>query len=128
VGYRFHRHFATELQAEYLFGFDLKVDGVKPVTYEILTATANAKLFLAAKDIQPYALVGLGYLYASANDNSGLDVSVDEHGPAFRSGGGLDFYFSDNTLVSLEATYVLPFEKVEDLDYLTIGLGFQYRF
>ena len=45
-----------------------------------------------------------------------------------RFGGGIDLYATQNVVVSLEADYVLPVGKLEDLNYITVSWGFQYRF
>lgn len=127
-GYRFIPHLAAEVQAEYLFGFDTKVESEKVAKYTILTATANAKVFAMTEDIQPFAIVGAGVLYANLDDDVGFDVSADAVGPAMRAGAGIDLYFSENIVVSAETTYVLPFANVSDLDYLSVGVGVQYRF
>jgi opacity protein-like surface antigen len=128
LGYRFIPHLAAEVQAEYLFGFDTKVDGEKVAKHTILTATANAKVFAMTEDIQPFAIVGAGVLYANLGDDGGFDVSADAVGPAMRAGAGIDLYLSENIVVSAETTYVLPFANVSDLDYLSVGVGVQYRF
>jgi opacity protein-like surface antigen len=128
LGYRILPHFAVELQAEYIFPFDVEAGGAKIAEYDALTATANAKLILATKGIQPYLLAGGGIMYASVEDKVGLGVSEDGLGPVFRGGGGIDFYLTESIVVSVESTYVLPFEEVDELDYLSIGLGLQYRF
>jgi outer membrane protein W len=128
VGYRFHPHLAAELQVEYLLGFDIEIEGLEVLSYETITTTSNAKLFLATKDIQPYALVGAGVLYWKIEDSVGVGFSHDAIGPAFRSGGGFDFYFSENVVLNVDATYVIPFRDTEGLDYLSIGFGVQYRF
>jgi opacity protein-like surface antigen len=128
LGYRFHSHFAAEVHAEYLFGFDAEIEGVGSLSYEALVATTNVKLFLATTDIQPYALVGMGLLYSGAEGSSGSGLSAYAVGPAFRAGGGLDFYFSDSIVVNLDVTYLFPFANARGLDYLSIGFGVQYRF
>jgi opacity protein-like surface antigen len=127
-GYRFIPHVAAEVQAEYLFGFDTKVESEKIAKHTILAVTANAKVFAMTEDIQPFALLGAGVLYADLEDSVRLDVSADAVGPAMRAGAGVDYYFSENIVVSVDTTYVLPFADVEDLDYLSIGVGVQYRF
>jgi hypothetical protein len=47
---------------------------------------------------------------------------------AMRFGGGVDLYASENTVLGLGVDFVLPTDKVNGLDYISIGLGFQYRF
>jgi outer membrane protein W len=128
LGYRLAPRLAAELQVEYLFGFDAGLFGAEFLNYEMLAATANGKLFLATREIQPFLLVGAGVLYSRLQDSLGVGISADAVGPAMRAGGGVDFYFSESIVVSVDATYVLPFRDVADLDYLSIGLGVQYRF
>ncbi len=53
---------------------------------------------------------------------------VDETDFAGRVGGGIDIYATENIVVTLDATYVVPTGDVDDLDYLSIGWGVQYRF
>jgi hypothetical protein len=45
-----------------------------------------------------------------------------------RFGGGIDLYATKHVVVSAEVDYVLPFGDLENLDYLSFGLGLQYRF
>jgi opacity protein-like surface antigen len=47
---------------------------------------------------------------------------------ALRFGGGLDFYLTENIVVSAEASYLMPTGKLNGLDYYSIGVGLQYRF
>ena len=44
------------------------------------------------------------------------------------SGGGLDTYVTENIVVALDVTYVLPFGDLDDYDYFSLGLGVAYRF
>jgi hypothetical protein len=94
----------------------------------MVAATANGKLFLATRELQPFLLAGAGALYAHLEDGLGLGLSVSAVGPAMRFGGGVDFYFTESIVVSVESSYVLPFGDVADLDYVSLGFGVQYRF
>jgi opacity protein-like surface antigen len=47
---------------------------------------------------------------------------------AMRFGGGLEFYATKHIVLTLDTDYVLPFGDLENLDYVTIGWGLQYRF
>ena len=58
----------------------------------------------------------------------GVPRSRTENEFAMRFGGGIDLYATKNVVVSLEADYVLPVSSLSDLDYVSIGWGFQYRF
>ncbi len=128
LGWRFIPHFAAEVQVEYLFGFDVKNLGQKLGEFEMLTATLNAKLPLTTRDVQPFVLVGMGALFAHIDGTAGAGVSGGDWGPALRGGAGLDLYMTEHVVVSVDATYVRPFEHVRNLDYLSVGFGVQYRF
>ena len=128
LGWRFARHFAAEIQAESLFGFETRALGQKVSEHEMLVGTLNAKLPLSISDIQPFLLVGVGAMYVKLEDNLGAGISVDDLGPVLRAGGGLDFYLSRQIVLSVDTTYVLPFDAVQDLDYLSVGFGLQFRF
>jgi hypothetical protein len=60
----------------------------------------------------------------------GLDLSgtSTETNFVMRFGGGVDFYATKHVVVSAEIDYVLPFGNLAPLDYLSIGMGIQYRF
>ena len=45
-----------------------------------------------------------------------------------RFGGGIDLYATKNVVVTVGADYVLPFDDLKDLDYISIGWGIEYRF
>ena len=47
---------------------------------------------------------------------------------ATRRGMGIDFYVTKHIVVGADASYVLPLGNVRDLDYVSIGLGLEYRF
>ncbi|MBW1844132.1 MAG: hypothetical protein JRJ05_07305, partial [Deltaproteobacteria bacterium] len=47
---------------------------------------------------------------------------------AFRYGAGLDFYLTKNVVMSAEGSYLMPFGKLDGLDYYQFGVGLQYRF
>ena len=45
-----------------------------------------------------------------------------------RFGGGIDLYATKNVVVSAQADYLMPFGALDGFDFVTIGLGLQYRF
>ena len=45
-----------------------------------------------------------------------------------RFGAGLDIYFTETWAAELGVKYVLPFGDVDDIDYVSVGLGLKYRF
>ena len=124
LGYRFHPHFAIEAEGERAIGFDLKQ---ATLDIETWTATLNAKVFALTGRVQPFGVVGIGAMNAKA-DSPLLISSVNETDVAFRFGGGSDFYVTKNWVVNLEGSYVLPTGDVEDINYISLGGGLQYRF
>lgn len=138
AGYRCHRRFSAEVEVEWLDGFDSDFSSVgfgqlAKLKYEPIVVTTNVKGFLLTGRYQPFLLVGAGAMTAEAvlrDDSVGLGLSRTESDNAFamRFGGGIDLYATKNIVVSLEADYVLPFGDLDDLDYVTIGWGVQYRF
>jgi opacity protein-like surface antigen len=64
------------------------------------------------------------------NPNLGVAPQASERTVDFalRFGGGVDFYLTENILVSAEASYLMPTGKLDNLDYYSLGLGLQYRF
>lgn len=139
IGYRFHRNFSAEFEVEWLDGFESDVDEVAvplgkilTIDVETVTFTGNAKGYLLTGRYQPFLLVGLGVMTAETKvkDTVGLGFSESDRFTDFamRFGGGLDLYATENVVISVGADYVLPVGDVEDLDYVSIGWGFQYRF
>jgi opacity protein-like surface antigen len=138
VGYRCHERFSAEVHVEWLDGFDVEASSagfgdIADYKAEPIVVTANAKGYLLTGRYQPFLLVGGGVMTADLNleDNYSLfPISRTESETAFtmRFGGGIDLYATKNAVVSLDATYVLPFGNLDDLDYISVGWGFQYRF
>lgn len=128
LGYRPGEWWSGELEVEYLTGMDADVAGSSFGELEYTTVTANAKLILPFDSFQPFALVGLGVLYADYEAKSGLSSDTESVGVALRMGGGIDFYIIERVALVLDISYVLPFGSVDNLDYLSIGWGLQYKF
>jgi len=139
VGYRCHPRFSAEVEVEWLHGFDAvltQFGAVQLATVEVdpLVVTANAKGYLLTGRYQPFLLIGAGAMSADikVRDPVGLSFtavrSESENVFAMRFGGGIDLYATKNLVVSLEADYVYPFGNLDELDYVTISWGFQYRF
>lgn len=128
LGYRSFPWLATELEVEYLQGIDVDFGGIDALELEYLTVTVNAKIYLPLGRFQPFGLLGVGLMNASFEDSLGLGFEDDFTGGAVRAGGGIDVYLTDHLAVTVDISYVLPTEDVEDLDYLSIGWGLQYKF
>jgi opacity protein-like surface antigen len=131
-GYRCHPYVSAELQFEWLDDFEgtvsqigtpLRVDG----KFESLVFTDNVKGHLLTGRFQPFVLLGVGFMRmeGKASDAAFRETNVDV---AMRFGGGLDIYATKKVVVSVEASYLMPTGKLDDLDYYSIGLGMQFRF
>lgn len=128
-GYRVHPHFAVEVEFEMLPDVDVGIDGLGDFfEIETWTLTANGKVFLLTGRTQPYLLAGLGVMEVDAEDTVGVGVSVTDSDFALRFGAGLEFYVTESVVGSAGIDYVLPTGDVEYLDYVSIGVGIQYRF
>lgn len=116
---------------------------------ESLVMTTNVKGHLMTGRYQPFVLAGLGFMRM---ETKGRDVTPNAeatteicqppltdpcHAPqesdrrvevALRFGGGLDFYLTENVVISAEGSYLMPTGKLDGLDYYTFAVGLQYRF
>jgi opacity protein-like surface antigen len=138
VGYRCHRYFSAEVEVEWnRFSGDLTQPGFERLAHvvsEPVVVTANAKGYLPLGRYQPFLLLGAGVMSAdiTLQDPVGLEFtglkSTSENEFAMRFGGGIDLYATEHVVVSLEASYVLPFRSLDALDYISVSWGFQYRF
>jgi opacity protein-like surface antigen len=139
VGYRCHRRFSAEVEVEWLDGFssDLTqpfVDGLAKVDYEPVVVTTNVKGYFLTGRYQPFLLVGAGAMTADTKVRNPVGLAFtgvrSESDTAFvmRFGGGIDLYATENVVLSIDADYVLPFGNLDNLDYVRIGWGIQYRF
>jgi opacity protein-like surface antigen len=137
AGYRCHRRFSAEVELEWLDGFegelfDSTLGKIATFEAEPWVFTFNTKGYLLTGRYQPFLLLGAGVMTADfeTRDTQALGLADSFHQTNFvmRFGGGIDLYATKHVVVSVEADYVLPFGNLDPLDYLSIGLGFQYRF
>ena len=146
IGYRVHRFLAIEAQLEWmsLMGFQsegaIESDGrtTPPsrvsrsldVDIDTLVITGNLKPYFMTGQIQPFALLGAGMMWEEFGvEYNGSNDDEHSKGFAMRFGGGVDYYATDNVVLTLKASYVLTFGPVSDRDYFSGGLlGLTYRF
>ena len=134
VGLRLAPNIAVEGEFEHLDGFDVAVAGTPIGIIESWVLTGNVKGLLLTGRIQPYFVAGMGVLRAKFVDTGGTLGSLDfpaqtrDTGFAVRLGGGVDVYVTRHLVVTLGASYVIPTGGVEDLDFLSVAFGAQYRF
>ena len=123
-GYRFHPNWSTELQLEYVNGFDIDLWGFD-VDAQPLTFTGNLKLYLSKERFQPFLLTGIGLGWA---DLKGSGVGGDDIGFAARFGGGFDLYLNESWAFQVNSSYVLQTGSLDGVDYISLLTGLQYRF
>ena len=89
--------------------------------------TVNARVYpltdmIAGGQVQPYALVGLGA--SSFRTSRGREI-----GFATRWGGGVDYYLTDEVVLTVGASYVWSLgTPVKDMNYVSLSWGAMYRF
>ena len=71
-----------------------------------------------------YAGIGLGWVELDA----GSAGSIDDTGFIARFGGGFDLYVTESVALQVSSSYVLTTGDLEDLDYVSLVAGVQYRF
>jgi opacity protein-like surface antigen len=135
VGYRFHPYLAAELQGQYNGQFDVKGDTHGPLgrpllgTVRAVTSTANLKLYALTGPVQPYALGGVGMLWADTeNKASGADLPVGDVEFAGRGGLGVDTYISPMLAITAEGSYVAPVGSLARYGLAAITVGMQWHF
>lgn len=157
IGYRAASWFAAELAYEWIDRYDVEIGGnfgpggsaLSGRLYDIEghTLTLNTRWIAPIWRIQPYLLLGAGVsIYdvdrgpvADALEALDDDIEID-HGRraafAGRVGLGLDLHLTEHVVLQTEATALITaqdFETpdegaIDDLYYLSISAGLQYRF
>jgi hypothetical protein len=112
---------ALELQSEWLkydLGFGGRLDSV--------ASTVNLRWFIPIGRVQPFFVTGVGCSYLRS-DVGQTSWELDVTG---RLGGGVEFYATRNVALILDASYMITADNdiVEDMQYLSVGLGLIYRF
>jgi hypothetical protein len=154
AGYRFHPRFAAEAHLEYLSGSEIFAETFRWQTdfakLSALTVTADVKAYLSTGMVQPFAIIGAGWMKTYGKDTridplktfkttegdrflpKAAKLDLDDSGFVGRFGGGLDVYVTQHVSLGASASYVLPFGDSWDSDfdynYISIDWGIQYRF
>jgi hypothetical protein len=129
LGSRSSAHFAAEIEVEYFDKFAFEFTGIEVIRNRIFTATANLKPYFLAGRVQPFLVIGGGVTaYKKEDSLGGGFLSENDAGAALKAGAGVDIYLTNNTAIVFDGTYVLPVGDAEDLDYLSLGAGLQYKF
>jgi len=158
AGYRFHPRLAAEAHLEYLTGSEIYAETFRWQTdfvkLSALTVTADLKAYLTTGMVQPFAIIGAGWMKTYGKDTRidpqvefgsdqgnptnpntkipmAAEIDVDDSGFVGRFGGGLDIYVTRHVSLGASASYVLPFGSWDtgfDYNYISIDWGLQYRF
>jgi hypothetical protein len=126
AGWRVHPHAAIDVGFEWNHGFDANLEGVG-VELETYFTTVGMKLYALKGRFQPFLHPSVGVMIASLEAGGlGSDTRTT---PAFRLGGGIDVYVTENLFVSLSAYYVLAMDSdVDDIQYVPINAAVGWRF
>lgn len=157
IGYRAASWFAAELAYEWIDRYDVEVGGdlgpgggaLSGRLYDIEghTLTLNTRWIVPIWRIQPYFLLGAGFSHydvsrgplAAPLEAQDSDIEIEDGSQtsfAGRLGLGIDFHLTERIVLQTEATAMLTaddFETpdegaIDDLYYLSISAGLQYRF
>ena len=140
VGYRFHPRGAIEAQIESINGFkfdDPKISNSIKKKIEPTVWTVNGKYYFLTEQIQPYAVVGAGFLmpglvdpYFTPAANGVPGDSTIDSAFTMKFGGGLDYYLTENLAIAVNAVYTMLIGSglPEQIPYVSVGWGFEYHF
>jgi hypothetical protein len=126
AGRRLCSMFAAEIHWEHIPG-DFESSRGPGFDVDTWALTANGKFYPITGAVQPFALVGVGYLDGRVSGD-GVAGGPDQDGFAARFGLGLDVLITDNFGVAAEVDYLLMAGDGPDLDQIPVSLGFFYNF
>lgn len=129
LGYRISSVFAAELRYEGFEGFDLEASNGRG-EIDGFALTASAKIYPFSGRLQPFAAVGLGGVRFEQRNvfSDGSRSRSQESDVAFRFGGGLDAWLSEDVVLNLEAAYLGPVDDLTNLEITILSIGLTYRF
>ncbi|MEW6742367.1 MAG: outer membrane beta-barrel protein [Planctomycetota bacterium] len=124
AGLRFLNHFAVELMYEDLQQFDF--EGAEA---DLSSIMAQGKLYLLTGIIQPYGLLGIGFVDGDLDvETIGDDISEDETDFMLRGGLGLELFLLPSFSLFAEGAYYWPQDDLEDLNFYTAQVGASLHF
>jgi len=148
AGYRFHPRFAGEAQFQWYSHEKTTFSGyvlpdpdddfrdMPALRIESLNFTGNAKGYLLTGRFQPFLLAGCGLIQYDITDEideidgNGMGIGMGGDGVDFvgRFGGGVDVYFNEHIVLTIDSSYLLPTGGASGLDQVQIAAGLNYRF
>lgn len=128
-------NFSVSAPAKVQTSFPVKPTNTKIQDIETYLYGISGKFYPLHGRVQPYVVAGMGGLTSSSNipgsiaAANGLSSSSQvDTGFIGRAGLGLDVYITENFVVEIEGTYVMPTGPVNDLWFALLGGNLQYRF
>ncbi len=144
LGHRTLDWIAAEIEIDYTHFETNELFGTATIDFDLVSYTISAKAFpleaigpdsRQSGRLQPYLKAGLGGMHVDADLNvrGGGDDSNSGDGFALRFGGGLDAYVTQQFLLYLDLSYVVPFgddlrHKSDSFSTFLVGIGLGYRF
>jgi hypothetical protein len=125
-GYRALSWLSAEVQGEWLAKWNVDF-GADSGDLEMHMLGGNLRLNLPTGLIQPYALVGGGWMHADLSGAS-APSGYEGDGAFARIGGGMEFYPWPWLALDASVSYVIPTGDVDNLQFLSITWGALYRF
>jgi opacity protein-like surface antigen len=134
AGIRFHSNVSVEVEFERFDNFDADNGNALHTPWML---SANLKGYFLTGRFQPFGLLSGGIFHGEIQ---GCDIPPDgvctdkqqqdssEAQFAWKFGGGIDTYATENLVISLEASYLLPTGKLDDYPFWMTGVVFEYRF
>jgi opacity protein-like surface antigen len=136
-GYRVMRYFAVEGLYEYMDNFGFSATTLRGTRIHDDIHTHNFSLMGKAilplgylDQFQPYLSGGVGFVNANSNGKIRGEETQGSSATEFagRVGGGIDLVVTPQLAVTVDGGYVLPTEKLSNLNYISFGMGVRYAF
>lgn len=134
LGLRLGSRVALELVGERYDDLDLDLDVAGERTegeLEVWTAMLMGKVFLGTGRLQPYLMVGAGYVRGEVDvdDFDGEDVEEVGHAALGRAGAGIDLYLNEHWVLGVQGAYSRGISSdLDELRYFTVGGSVLFRF
>ena len=129
AGYRVHKYLAAEAEFEWITDVEFDIDNGTFVDGETMTFAASVRGILPLGRFEPFAVIGIGAMYAGFEDSQDTGVRFDEgSGFMWKLGGGFDLHVTEHVGIRFTTDWVQPQGKIKDLDYASVGGGLFYRF